>query len=511
MNRRHRGWLIRAGLIVCVLEGARAPRRVDAQSAPDKIALEAGLAASAMGNFLLDETGLASERRQELTARLRLGGTFERGDLRLVAELDLIEGQVAGDLSSVGTVRGTDTFALRRDRLQGFFGFTPRALYLRATTPYGVLTAGQQTSDWGLGLVANAGRDSEGFGAATGGSIVDRIGFGTRPLKNVEGLPEILRATVVAASADLVFRDDNAALVSGDIAGGGSLALRWEAEGVQFGALQSIRVQRDRYDAADPGGIPRALTVFLSDAFLSARLFGSEEAWALSASGEVALANGQTTRPVFEATVIDGALIQSLGGVARFELSYADQFLLRLEAGQASGDGDPYDARVNGFSFNSAYRVGLILFPQVLPLRTARAIDRLANPELVGTPPPSLRFAVNQGAVTNSRYLYPTLRWKFLTPLELRIGYLLAGSSSQLVDAYRTVKVGGYPVGPNGTPTGETLLGQEFLVGLRGKFPLGLGTLRAELEASVFLPGSQLSSAGVGTIGLVRGAVTWAY
>ncbi len=510
MNIRHRGWFYRASLIVCLLEGARTPQRADAEDA-DKVALEASLGGSSLGNFLLDETGVLSQRRHEMDARLRFGGTFERGDLRLVAEIDLIEGQVAGDLRSVGTVRGTDTFALRRDRLQGFFGFAPRALYLRATTPYGVLTAGQQTSDWGLGLVSSSGRDSEAFGAASGGNIVDRVGFGTRPLKTAEGLPEILRETIVAASADLVFRDDNASLVSGDIAGGGSFALKWEAEGIRFGVLQGIRVQRDRYDAADPGGVPRTLTVFLTDAFLDARLFGSEKAWALSASGEVALANGQTTRPVFEATFIDGAQIQGLGGAARIELSYTDQFLLRLEAGQASGDGDPYDARVNSFSFNSAYRVGLILFSQVLPLRTARSIDRIADPALVGTPPPSLRFAVNQGAVTNSRYLYPTLRWKFLDPLELRAGYLLAGSSSQLVDAYRTVKAGGYPVGPNGTPTGETLLGQEFLLGLRGRLPLGIGTLRAELEASVFLPGSQLSSAGIGTIGLVRGAVTWAY
>lgn len=473
-----------------------------------RLRMRAEIGGVALGGYALDEVQTPSERSRALSARLRLGAELTLGRWLLQGEVDVIEGQVAGDLSRVGTVRGTDTFRVRRDRYDGLYGFAPRVLSVRLDTPYGRLLLGQTTSDWGLGVVANSGRDPEGFGAAAGGSIVDRIGFGTKPFRALETLPKVLQDTVVGLSADLVFRDDNAFLPDGDLAVGGGLFLRAESEALTFGVLQSIRLQRDRADLTDPGGVPRQLRASVTDAFVRVRPLGARDDWNLALSAEGATVQGWTDRPSFEATASGGAAISSVGAVLRAEVAHADDLLLRLELGLASGDSDSYDARVQSFAFSSAYRVGLILFQEVLPMRTARMVDRVADPGLVGTAAPGLRFAVNQGAVSNAAYLYPTLRVRVAPSTELRLGWLAAASPAGLTDLYQSARAGGWARGPSGRAVGPSWLGQEALAGLRLHFPLELISVDAELDGSIFIPGPELAQTGVGPIGLGRVALS---
>lgn len=461
-----------------------------------------------MTEFPLDAAQTPLDRTTFLEARLRIGAEYSRGDLQFVGEIDVVDGQVAGDLTDVGTSRGTDTFARRRDRLDGYYGFTPRALYLRMNTRYGVWSLGQQTPDWGLGLVANAGRDGEGFGLARGSGHVTRAGFGTRPLSSVSDLPPLLRNAIVAASIDLVYRDDVASLWDGDLAGGAGLAVRLEDEAWSMGVLASGRLQLDRSDISDPGGERRGVQAVVVDAYARGLVLGDRQGWFLSVGGEFALTRGHTDRSVLEATREQGAAIAGAGALARVEVGEGSSVLARLEAGWASGDDDPYDDVSRNFGFSTSNRVGLLLFPQVLPMATARSVDRAANPALVQRPAPGLRSLVNQGTVSNALYIYPTVRVRVIEPLELRAGYLLAATSGEWIDPFLTARAGGYALGPAGQRTGSTLLGQELLAAARSRWPVLGGEVEAVVEGALLFPGPTLTALGMTESWLLRAGLT---
>jgi hypothetical protein len=493
-------------LLTLLLSGTAA----QASTPEDSTELSAELTTSltGMARFPLDALDTPLDRATFLEARARVGARLVRGDVELVGELDLVDGQIAGELSTVGTTRGTDTFLTRRDRLDGYYGFTPRTLYLRLTTDYGAWTVGQTTSAWGLGMVANAGRDTEGFGLARGGNVVTRVGFGTRPLSGVEGLPGLVQSTIVAASVDLVYEDDIARVVDGDLAGAAGLAVRLEDERWSLGVLGSGRLQRDRADVSDPGGQRRQLQVLALDTYARGRVWGEAEGLHLRAGAEVALTRGHTDRAMFEATREDGATIAGVGALARVEVAHGDTFLVRLEAGRASGDDDPYDDVARTFGFNTAHRVGLLLFREVLPMASARAVDRAADPALTQRPAPGLRSIVQQGGVSNAQYLYPTVRWRLDEALEFRAGYLLAATTAEWVDPFRTAQAGGYAVGPAGVPTGVALLGQELLGAVHSTWPVLGGELALVVEGSVLFPGPTLRALGMDTSWLARAGLS---
>lgn len=457
-----------------------------------------------LGDFSVDALGTRAERTAYLDARLRLRGEARVDAWRFVGELDVVDGQVAGALSPVGTVLGVDTFDRRRDRLDGPFAITPRELRVELDTSIGRFSLGQDVPTWGLGMLVNGGWEDAEFGRARGGNVVSRLAFATRPLSGLDA-PRLVRDVVVAAAGDFVFRDDQAFVLLGDLAGGASLAVFGTDGDTTLGVLGALRAQRDRSAASDPGGARRTLDVVAVDAFARHQLIGDAKApVALELGLEGAVTLGHTDRLVLESTAVGGASVQGLGALARAELRVYDWLHARLEAGLASGDDDPYDATVRTFSFNTAHPVGLVLFSQVLPMVTARAADRVASPALRDRAPPGLRSSVNQGTVSAARYLYPTVRLQVAEPLELRLGYLLAGASGAFTDVYRTAEAGGYASAPGGGRAREALLGQEFLVGLRLRVPLDPVTLLAGLDATAFVPGPTLASIGVGTIGLVR-------
>ncbi len=108
------------------------------------------------------------------------------------------------------------------------------------------------------------------------------------------------------------------------------------------------------------------------------------------------------------------------GGLAR------GQFEGELEVGYASGDANPFDGQSNNFQMNRDYKVGLVLFDEVLMFQSQNAARRLSDPSLFGAPPQGLDLLPTEGAVTNALYLKPTLRYK---PRVLRGGLRLVGSA----------------------------------------------------------------------------------
>ncbi len=459
---------------------------------------EARLRAAHRTALSLDAAGTTEPAADTLTSRLRAGGWLEPAvTLRLTLEIEALAGLAAGDTTDLGTARGDDTFRRRRDTQWGAAILRPRLAYLTWDTGVGRLTAGQQAFLWGTGLLAHDGVAESDFGDAWQGNLVERVAFGTRPID----------ALTVFIGADLVFSDDNADLLEGDRALGAVLGARLELGALHLGLLQSFRWQRDRADDLRPDGERTTLRVWASD--LYARL--ALDAVTLEAEG--ALLVGHTDRPYLEETFEDGADVRAYGGVVRARYDHQPWFFTgKLELGFASGDNDPRDDVYRAFAFNTDYDVGLLLFDQVLPLLSARSIDRLHDPALLQTPPSGTRFAVHQGAVTNAFYAFPRLLWRPIRPLDLRLGYLVAVAPADVVDPYQSAIDGGFNSTYGGASPGGRFLGQELDAAVRYTWPVwGALSFTAGAEAAAFFPGGAFDDLDLGTVYLARGlgALTW--
>ena len=79
----------------------------------------------------------------------------------------------------------------------------------------------------------------------------------------------------------------------------------------------------------------------------------------------------------------------------------------------------------------------MVLFDQVMPMLTARSVDRIHDPELIQQAPASTRFLVNQGALRNARYIYPVIGYRPIEGLELKLAYLMAFSAAGAVDPFQ--------------------------------------------------------------------------
>jgi hypothetical protein len=204
---------------------------------------------------------------------------------------------------------------------------------------------------------------------------------------------------------------------------------------------------------------------------------------------------GWTDRPYIEETVPDGAQLRSLGALLR--ATYEDDPLrltARVEGGYASGDNDPRDAVVRGFTMHTDHNVGIILFEQALPLMGARAADRVADPALMAVPPSGLRYTIPQGGVTNAIYAFPTLRWRPWVPLELRAGAVLAKGAGDVIDVYHSGISGGWPATPGGALIGDSApargLGVELDAAIRADLALpGATRLQLGVEGATWRPG----------------------
>jgi hypothetical protein len=467
---------------------------------------EARVRGVAIDDFPTDAAGTPAGRSPWLESRVIVGGSYRPLDeLKIVAELEALNGPFVGGTTPLGTARGDDTFEFSRSERFGGSVILPRKLFADLDVGVGRLLVGQQAFDWGLGILANDGVGDPEFGDMQRGNLVERVAFATRPFSRLDDAPEALRNTTVFLGGDLVFRDEAASLLAGDLAAASILGVRVPAERFELGLLGVARSQRDRVDPAD--GREPTTTVGVFDATLRAWLVPPGKDVSLAFESELALIAGSTTRPYLEETYENGASVLSFGAVGRLRYDHAKaRTTVKLELGYASGDSDPRDDVARQFAFHSDYNVGLILFDQVLPMLSARAIDRIVDPALLATPPSATRHLAYQGGVANALYLFPTVRIRPLEPLDLRVGYLLAMTAADLVDPYSSAKNGGFNTTFGGASPGSRVLGQEVLASARYGFDLGEGVaLRVGAEGSAFLPGRALDGIGDGlAIGLGR-------
>ncbi len=469
---------------------------------------EARARATAVTRFVQDETGAYLDPGQWWSTRLVTGARYlPTKNIKLELEVEGLNGYAVGDTTSLGTSVTDRPFPVARDGRSDLGRVLPRNAHVAWATPAGVVTAGAQSLTWGTGMLVNDGAGDRAFGDAWQGNVAARVAFGTRPLQG-SLLPRMLESAVVFAGGDYVLRDDNASVYDGDSAVAAVAGIRAH-EGIDaFGVLLSIRHQVDREDRYRPGERAKT-TAYVIDVHARTGLTLSE-ASRLVAEVEAASVRGHSTRPWSDATWRDGADVRQFGGIARLRVDL-DRLhaTTSLEGGYASGDNDPRDTVARTFTMSTDYNVGMVLFDHVLPLLTARGVDRAADASLVGQPSPSTRFAINPGAVQNAIYGNLVLRWRPVTPLDLRVGVLYAVPAADLMDAYQTAIQGGYPTSYGGRVQSRGAYGHELDTRATWRFDLPGGlALDVGPEGGVLFPGGAFDGvAGLRRLGAQTRAI----
>lgn len=411
-------------------------------------------------NLALDERGYPSGQRQWIEHRLRLTPKIvevgEKGGAEIQASFDIVSGEFAGDVAS--DFRGYGL--TERSARNGFRaeGFDFRHLFAEVSTPLGLLAVGQMPSQWGMGMVANSGNgeNTVDFGDARFGDIVDRILFATRPLVGVlSPKSDFARELSVAVAADLVYRDRYASLL---VKNGGGLqwgdtavemlgaAVYAPGEGTRAGLYVTRRIQSYASNAGD-------LHVWTFDAYVRhAQPVGG---LLLTAEGEAAQVwGGSSHAPTLAA--LGTTRVSQQGAVVRLG-AVRGRLEAELEGGFASGDSNPFDDRSSSFQMNRDYKVGLVLFDEVLMFQSQNAARRLSDPKLFGRPLPGLDLLPTEGAVSNALYLKPTLRFKpelWGGTVRLVGSALFARAAQPLVDPFQAL-VSSSSLNSFGHPAGQ--------------------------------------------------------
>ena len=451
----------------------------------------------AIGEFSLDAGGADTGQRFYSRHRLRIDPTLKAGDFKLHIQLDVLTGQVIGDVNFVGS-----RFVERRHgnperEFDGWTRVEPRMLWFEWRSPIGAIRAGQMGSRWGMGLLAADGtgdreaRDGEAdrwverFGDDWNGDLVQRLLVATKPLALVTH--GSLGDVVVAAGIDNVYQDDQASWLDDDDAKQFIASIVYPGEEFFVGSYVAHRRQEDRdgerldVTAFDVHG-RWLLPVYTINADLRIE-------------GEAVLLVGETDR-LRPAASPDGIDIRQLGWAARGEISWhCPRVAAGVEVGYASGDSDPDDDEARDFTFDPDHKVGLILFPDVMRLTTLRAAERVADPGRAGEPPAGVEHLPTDGAVRNAIYAFPGVTWR---PGQWRLttAMLFAWGAEPVLDALETFAAGGTAKNHRGFDAAR-FYGWELDGAVHRRFGVdGFGAMSIGIEAGLFFSGPALGGSG---------------
>jgi hypothetical protein len=451
-----------------------------------------------VNNLTLDNSGFATGQKTYLQHRLRLTPKIDDQNdngsgIEIQGSVDILSGIVSGDTAA--DFRGFGATGLSEQNGFSANGFNFRHLFAQIRFPTGVLQFGQMPADWGMGMLINGGNGENvsDFGDQNFGDIVDRVLFASRPFGGLFGPQSSLsRDLALAVAADVIYSDRYASLVVGN--GGG---LQWADTALEaLGALIydpgrdtradlyiSRRVQSYAHSAGD-------LHFWTFDFhFRHTDSFQKLGGMLLNVEGEVAQLYGGTTHAAnFSGT---GTTRISQQGAALRVLGAKNAFEGELEGGYASGDANPFDDQSNGFQMSRDYKVGLVLFDQVLLFQSQNAARRLSDPSLSGKPPQGLDLLPTEGAVTNALYLKPTIRWKPALgrgSFKIVASALFARAPQPYVDPYQTF------VTSNALNSYARAAGQNYGIELDGAVGytaklMDLMGLEASIQGGYLLPG----------------------
>lgn len=417
------------------------------------------------------------------------------GRARLVIQADMLHGHIAGDdtqyVDQARDVRAyQEGVSAESIRLRHF--------YLEMRGNAGILRLGQMGSNWGMGLLANNGDRSEDylFGDHRYGDIVERFVFLTKPFYRMTEHP--IRELAMFIGGDLVLDDGTADLTEGDLAIQFVFGLLWRLDPERALGLY-IAYRHQEYADGDE------LQVTAIDVYgqWSLRLAHQVSGYI---EGELVGILGHTNAaPNLNYTDLD---VRQLGFSARVGLRLERFGLdIRVEGGYASGDADTNDDRVGRFTFDPDYRVGLIIFQELMGWSTARAAVIASHPELVGQPQDGVDLLPTNGSVAGASYVYPSIAWSPLTWLDVRLAVLIAQATSDVISPFET-KRRGRPASYRGGQATNRDLGFEIDLGVYARFNLDYFQLRAGVEGAYCIPGRAFDDAEgerMDDIGLVRG------
>ncbi|MEZ4302361.1 MAG: hypothetical protein R3B70_45965, partial [Polyangiaceae bacterium] len=444
-----------------------------------------------------------------LTPRLQY-----RDTLALVAQIDVPRGMVAGD-----TTRYTD--AVRDAWFEpNWFEVHPRQLYVEWTSPVGLFRVGQQTSHWGMGMLANDGDHASIFGDYQRGAIATRILYAVPPLGR--GTP-----LLVALGGDLVFEDNTADLLgddvkddpqngpskkrNGDLAFQGVAAIAYRTPSWELGMYGVYRhQQRDDRSTGALTPFTEVLEVGVLDItgkfnhpLPSGRAFLYGQAEAAMIFGQSTYVRGGYRKGLDPRAPTRPEKIQSFGAVARLgvvrearegDVRWGD-FVAELEWGYASGDADPSDGVTKRFTMDPNHNVGLVLFDHVLAWKTARAATIAQDPQIVNRPTPGLDLLPSRGGVFGATYLNPRVIVRPRPWLDLRGGVVIAQSTADFVDPYHAGALGSFS-NYDGGDSRRHDLGVELDLGFMTRIAFKQGTtIELGAEGGAFFPGHAFDDA----------------
>ncbi len=456
------------------------PRPEPVAQSPSRFNISAGLKASVRGSYQgatpfpldLDQTPVTVA---PFITRVRVTPEIHLNNFGVIAEADTATGAVTGipPASQVGT----------RVPYPSLVALELRKLYLEYKWATGAFRVGQQTSNWGLGLLANdGGHDPEAgdFGQQQFGNLTYRALVAVRPFFSLGGQ---WRAIETAFAADLIVRDNNAEFIEGDRAFQGVVALRYvQDEQNNLGVYVVYRSQRN-INSADGG---KATDVYVVDLAGKCELV-KHHTHSLSLGFEAVTINGTTTQARNENAA--RLAVHQFGGALKANLRVRRTTMM-LDMGFASGDQNPSDDQVQNFRFDRDFKVGLILFDQVMAYQSARSATRAADPSLTGRAPEGVDLLATASSVTGAWYVFPRVKHAIDDWVDVYAGPLFAFSTAALTDPFNTRILGGTSVNPFGVKAGA-YLGTEFDVGTQMRFkPADELTITLTGEGGMFLPGS---------------------
>lgn len=406
----------------------------------------------------VDARGTTTGQGMVLDSRLRGGLSFSSGDFRANAEVDVLAGQLAGDVWDIpGDELGDER---RRDALDALSlaGVTPRKASVGLRTGTMDLEVGLTTSSWGLGMVANDGAGDPLFGRADLGDRVVRLRAATAPWMQPDPkAPQDesrISALYLVAAVDMVVADDLARVWHQQRAYQGVLSTLYSGrEGHRLGLYV---VGRRQHEAT---GAPT--TAFAGDVFaaLPANL-GND--WTAKMAVEAAGIVGRTQRAL-SYQGLDGLGVSSAGVAVQTELSAPDRVAtLYLRGGWASGDGDPDDGATHDFTFDRNYDVGMVLFDEVGGATEAGTYALLTDGEYAGQPPPGVDAVPTEGAFRRAAYLQPAIGGFPVDGLELRFGVVVAWATAPIAHPFYSFRAGGEAYNLYDQPTTGRALGTEI-------------------------------------------------
>lgn len=442
--------------------------------------------------FPLDST-LQPYTIAPLLTRVRVTPEIHLGGFGLIAEADAATGAIVGSPDVTGDlaaeVPGNEGWPTTKENIAQRVPYPTlralelRKLYLEYKWASGAFRVGQQTSNWGLGLLANdGGRDPEAgdFGQQQFGNLTYRALLAARPLFNRGGA---WKAFETAFAADLIVRDNFGEFAKGDRAFQGVLALRFAKDADNWFGVYAVYRNQSNVDVTDGGKKTQVVVIDFGGRweFLKKKHREFRLAW------ELVGITGSTTQARNENAA--QLQVRQLGFAVKSAYRVR-RATLYLDGGFASGDQNPSDDKVENFRFDRDYKVGLILFDQVMAYQTARAGARASDPNVLGVPPEGADLLGTAGSLTGAWYLYPRLKIAVMDWFDLYGGPLFAFTTAKLTDPFNSRIGGGTSLNSLGGAPGN-YLGTEVDLGAQLRFrPIQELLISVTGEGGLFLPGN---------------------